>query len=131
MQAHHRKSFRHAVDLGCQIVRERDFRLVATCALDLSTDGLLAATDLPVLTGEALVVSFRAPRSSRWIDAEAVVTRVDHGRRPGERGRRLGIAFHGLGQEERHHLFQALRMLPPASARQSEGARRDEGARAH
>ncbi|MFT3773239.1 MAG: PilZ domain-containing protein [Minicystis sp.] len=117
MPTPHRRAFRHAVDLSCSIVRERDFRLVADRAVDLSTDGMLVATDLPVLTGEPVIVSFRAPRSSRWIDAEAVVARVVHGRRPGERGRRLGLAFRDLGDEARHLLFRALRTLPPASPR--------------
>lgn len=117
MPVHHRKAFRHAVDLRCRIVRERDFRFVAERAVDLSTDGMLVVTNEQVLTGEPLIVSFRAPRGSRWIDAEAVVARVIHGRRPGERGRRLGLAFHGLDHEARHALFQSLRTLPPASSR--------------
>jgi hypothetical protein len=124
MPTHHRRAFRHAVDLRCQVVRERDFRLVSDRAVDLSTDGLLATTDLPVLTGEPVLVSFRVPRSARWIDAEAIVTRVEHGRRPGDRGRRLGLAFRHLDGDARVHLFQQLRALPPASAREREHARR-------
>ena len=124
MSKPHRRAFRHAVDLGCSIVRERDFRLVADRAVDLSTDGMLVATDHPVLTGEPVIVSFRVPRSSRWIDAEAVVTRVVHGRRPGDRGRRLGLAFRGLDDDARHLLFQQLRALPPASLRTASRARR-------
>jgi len=117
MPTHHRRAFRHAVELTCAVVRERDFRLVARGCVDLSTEGMLVRADLPVLTGEPLLVSFLAPRSSRWIDAEAVVARVVHGRRPGDRGRRLGLAFQGLDREARHALFHALRALPPASAR--------------
>jgi PilZ domain len=121
MPTHHRRAFRHAVALSCQIVRERDFRLVADVALDLSTDGMLVATELPVLTGEELLVSFRAPRGARWVDAQAVVTRVVHGRRPGERGRRLGIAFEGLGDEVRHLLFRQLSGLPPVTRGSARG----------
>jgi hypothetical protein len=113
----HRRAFRHAVALPCQIVRERDFRLVADVALDLSTDGMLVPTDLAVLTGEPLLVSFRAPRSRRWLDAEAVVARVVHGRRPGDQGRRLGLSFHGLDAEARQLLFRQLRDQPPAGPR--------------
>jgi c-di-GMP-binding flagellar brake protein YcgR len=111
----HRRAFRHAVDLRCQIVRQRDFRLVAERAVDLSTDGMLVRADRAVLTGEPVLVSFRVPRSTRWIDAEATVVRVSHGRRPGEGERRLGLVFQGLDHEERHHLFQQLRVLPPSS----------------
>jgi len=110
-----RRAFRHAVDLRCQIVRRRDFRLVAERAVDLSTDGMLVHAALPVLTGEPVLVSFQVPRSSRWIDADALVARVSHGRRAGEGDRRLGIVFQGLEHDERHHLFQQLRLLPAAS----------------
>ncbi|APR76509.1 Hypothetical protein A7982_01856 [Minicystis rosea] len=120
----HRRAFRHAVDLGCSIVRERDFRLVADRAVDLSTDGMLVDTHHRVLTGEPVIVSFRVPRSTRWVDAEAVVTRVVHGRRPGDQGRRLGLAFRGLDDETRHLIFQQLRALPAASSRSAMRTRR-------
>jgi hypothetical protein len=109
----HRHSFRREVLLSCQVVRERDFRLIAALALDLSTEGMLVATRARVLTGEELLVSFRAPRFGAWIDAEAVVARVIHGRRPADRGRCLGLSFHGLSDRSRTALFRALRGLPP------------------
>jgi hypothetical protein len=115
MPTPHRRAFRHAVDLRCQIVRARDFRLVAERAVDLSTDGMLVRAEVPVLTGEPVLVSFQVPRSSRWVDADALVARVSHGRRPGEKGRQLGLVFQGLGHEDRHLLFQQLRTLPPTS----------------
>ncbi len=115
MPIHHRRAFRHAVTLPCQIVRERDFRLVADVALDLSTEGMRVPTGLRVLTGEPLLVSFQAPRSRRWIDTAAVVTRVVHGRRPGDLRRALGVSFQGLDREARQLLFGQLRDLPPAS----------------
>jgi hypothetical protein len=115
MKTHHRRAFRHAVRLSCQIVRERDFRLVSDLAVDLSTAGMLVSTELPVLTGEPLLVSFRLPHARRWLDAQAVVARVVHGRRPGDDGRCLGLTFHGLDEETRQALFHGLRSLPPAS----------------
>ena len=111
-----RRAFRREVLLTCQVVRERDFRLVADLALDLSTAGMLVATDQTVLTGEPLLVSFRPPRSRRWLDVSATVTRVIHGRRPSDRGRCLGIAFDGLGDHERRLLFRHLRGLPAPEA---------------
>src|SRR5262249_18408044 len=106
-----RRTFRRALLLPCQVVRERDFRLVADQLLDVSTGGLLARTRLPVLTGEDVIVSFRGPRTNTWIDAEATVARVVHGRRPGARGRCIGVEFHSLSEELTRRLFHELRGL--------------------
>lgn len=115
-----RRAFRREVLLSCQVVRERDFHLVSRLALDLSTGGMLVSTDLRVLTGEPLLVSFRPPRSDKWLDVSATVARVVHGRRPGDRGRCLGISFDGLDKAEERLLFQHLRGLPaPEPSRMS------------
>jgi c-di-GMP-binding flagellar brake protein YcgR len=109
----HRRAFRREVLLSCQVVRERDFRLVSELALDLSTDGMLVSTRERVLTGEELLVSFRAPRLGQWIDAFATVMRVIHGRRPTDRGRCLGLTFHAIDEASKNAVFRALRGLPP------------------
>jgi c-di-GMP-binding flagellar brake protein YcgR len=108
-----RRAFRREVLLSCQVVRERDFRLVADLALDLSTEGMLVSTEQRVLTGEELLVSFRPPRSDRWLDVQATVARVVHGRRPSDSGRCLGLAFHAVDSASRRVLFNHLRGLPP------------------
>jgi hypothetical protein len=108
-----RRAFRRRVLFHCQVVREHDFRRVATMGVDLSTDGMLVMTHDRVLTGDELIVSFRAPRSMTWFDSEATVARVIHGRRPGDGGRALGIAFHGREQRWHEELFAFLRGLPP------------------
>jgi hypothetical protein len=108
-----RHAFRRRVLFHCQVVREHDFRRVASMGVDLSTDGMLVMTHDRVLTGEELIVSFRAPRSSAWFDTEATVARVIHGRRPGDGGRALGIAFQGRPPKWRQELFAFLRGLPP------------------
>jgi hypothetical protein len=108
-----RRAFRREVILRCQVVRERDFRLVSDLALDLSTMGMLVSTEHRVLTGEELLVSFRPPRSSQWLDVTATVARVIHGRRPSDRGRCLGIAFNGMDSAAQRVLFHHLRGLPP------------------
>jgi hypothetical protein len=75
-------------------VRERDFRVVARQVLDLSPAGMLVVAERPVLTGELVVLTLRVPMVSlAWFDAEAVVARVVHGRRPEDRGRALGLSF--------------------------------------
>jgi len=112
----HRRAFRHEVHLACQVVRVRDFRLIGDTAVDLSTRGMRLLTRKRVLTGEELLVSFRVPRSNRWVDTDATVVRVVHGRRPGEQGRSLGLSFHGIDEGTQRRLFEALRFSPPAGA---------------
>jgi hypothetical protein len=111
-----RTSFRRFVSIDCQVVRERDFRLVGDVAIDLSTKGMLVRARSPVLTGEELLVAFRPPRCNCWIDAQATVARVLHGRRPGDTGLAFGIEFHGLAREFEDLLFEKLRGMaaPPA-----------------
>lgn len=110
-----RHAFRRFVRLDCQIVREHDFVSLSDLALDLSTDGMLVRTTSRVLTGEEIVFAFRPPRSNRWIDGVATVARVVHGRRPGDRGRALGLQFSGLARRDTEHLWECLRGLPPPS----------------
>jgi hypothetical protein len=112
----HLRAFRRQVLLDCQVVRERDFRLVSSLAFDLSTDGALVLTGDRVLTGEPLLVSFRPPNGGAWLDLEATVARVIHGRRDGDRGRCLGLSFHSVGESDYYRLFEGIRGLPPASS---------------
>ncbi|HMA95304.1 MAG TPA: PilZ domain-containing protein [Polyangiaceae bacterium] len=117
-----RKS-RHLLRLPCQVVRERDFRLIADRVDNLSTTGLLVSPAEAVLTGERLLVSFRLPREGVWVDAEARVTRVIHGRRPGEVQRALGLEFEAVAEESRAAIGRELSKVPPAPPGR---ARRDE-----
>jgi hypothetical protein len=105
---------RHTVRIGCQVVRERDFNLVADSMVNLSMSGLLVTPADPALTGERLIVSFCLPNSNRWVDAEATVTRVLHGRRPGEYSRALALEFEDLSFSSEIMLASDLRGLPPA-----------------
>jgi hypothetical protein len=89
--------------------------------VDLSASGALVGPADPALTGERLIVSFRIPRSSLWIDAEATVSRVVHGRRPGEFSRSLAIEFEALDSLSRFMLEEALRVVPPAPPKSSPG----------
>jgi len=104
-------------------VRERDFRLLADRTVDLSATGALVGPADPALTGERILVSFRIPRSSVWIDAEATVTRVVHGRRPGEFTRSLALEFDDLETLQRFTLKDALRSVPPAPPKSAPGRR--------
>ena len=83
-----RRPSRRTLRAPCQVVRERDFRLVADRIENLSPSGMLVGPADPVLTGERLIVSFCLPGYGVWIDTEATVSRVVHGRRKGEHRRR-------------------------------------------
>lgn len=89
-----RTTARRDIELVCQAVRERDFKLVADRILDVSIEGALLSLRVPVITGESLIVSFQIP--GMWIDVEATVARVVHGRRPEDDGPAVGIVFDGV-----------------------------------
>jgi PilZ domain len=108
------RSVRHTVDIPCQIVRERDFRLVGDRIVNLSNTGMLVTPADPVLTGERLIASFRVPGSNYWIDVEATVSRVVHGRRPGEHSRAIALEFDGLDALSKLVLECALLRVPCA-----------------
>jgi hypothetical protein len=114
---------RRSVQTRCEVVREHDFKLVGTRVLDLSTRGLLLETDLRILTGEDLFVSFKSPTSDRWYDCTGTVARVVHGRRRRDVRRAVGVAFDRLHVLDELLLCEELRNAPttrrhlPANAR--------------
>ena len=122
-----RGALRHAVHVSCQVVRERDFRLVGDCIVDLSTTGVLVTPADPLLTGERVIVSFRLPSSAFWIDVEATVARVAHGRRPGEHSRAIALEFDTLPGLTELVLASALQRLPPTAPRSRPGRRSTPG----
>jgi hypothetical protein len=113
VHARQRRVIRRAIRVDCQVVRERDFRLIADCGVDVSPTGMLVKTDETALTGEPLLISFRLPRTERWFDTEGTIVRVVHGRRPGDRGRCLGLEFETLDADAKWLLARALRDVPP------------------
>lgn len=118
-----RRAIRRCVRLACQVVRERDFRLVADRIVNLSATGLVVSPADPALTGERLIVSFQIPHSGQWIDAEAVVARVVHGRRPGEHARALALELEDVEEIPKLLLGRALGRCPPAPPGQRAGRR--------
>jgi hypothetical protein len=111
--AHQRRALRRSARVDCQVVRERDFKLIGTRGVDLSPLGMLVMAQEPVLTGEPVIVAFRLPCSAWWFDAAATVARVVHGRRPGDLGRCFGVAFEELEPDAQMFLRRALRGVPP------------------
>lgn len=104
---------RHCVQSTCQVVSERDFRLVADRIENLSSWGMLVSPADPIKTGERVYVSFQLPGTTEWFDAQAVVTRVLHGRRPGETTRKLGLEFVDLSPHDRYRLRKTISRVPP------------------
>lgn len=112
-----RRPARRTAKLSCQVVRERDFSLVADRVVNLSPWGALVGPADPVLTGEPVIVSFAAP-GGKWIDAEATVARVSHGRRRNEDVRRLGLRFEKLDASSSRALKELLKaclVSPPGT----------------
>lgn len=108
-----RRATRRSVLVDCQVVRERGFELVGERAVDLSMHGMLLCSKRSAAVGEELIVTFRVPGTRAWIDTIGVVTRVIHGRRNGDRGPALGIAFGALSADEERLLRGALQVFPP------------------
>lgn len=115
-----RREIRRAVVLTCQIVRERDFRLVSERALDVSPDGMLVATDVDLEPGENVFVSFKTTDLGLWFDSEARVARIVQGRRPGDKGKAVGIRFATLPSVKRLILRGHLRRVPPPVPRRKQ-----------
>ena len=126
-RASRRISTRRGVTLPCQAVRERDFKLIADRTLDISVDGLLIPLqhDEQVMTGETLIISFPIP--GMWVDAEASVTRVVHGRRPGDEGPACGVLFDVISPSARAALAGFLHGKPPPLPRRGPLARLRRG----
>ena len=119
----HFRSTRHSVRLECQVVRERDFQLIADRIVNLSATGLVVSPADPALTGERLIVSFKIPHSGYWVDAEAIVARVVHGRRPGEYTRGLALELENVEEISQMILSRALGRCPPAPPGHRSGRR--------
>lgn len=125
MRPSRRLSMRRDVRLACQAVAEREFELIAESTLDVSVDGVLLPVTKPIAIGEPLIVSFQIPGA--WIDAEAVVTRVIQGRRPGDDGMAIGAMFEKLSASSRAALAGYLHGRPPPLPRRGPLARLRRG----
>jgi hypothetical protein len=113
-----RESRRHYV-LPCRVVRERDFELIGASSLDMSADGMLVMAMRTAAIGEHVTVSFKATELGLWFDADAVVTRIVHGRRPGDRGQCIALRFARMDPVKRFILRGHLRrMTPPLPQRE-------------
>jgi hypothetical protein len=108
-----RRATRRSVLVDCQVVRERGFELLGERAFDLSMHGMLLYSTRNAEIGEELIVTFRVPGTRTWIDTFATVVRIVRGRRQGDRGPALGLAFGQLTADEQRLLRAALMPFPP------------------
>ncbi|HMI88411.1 MAG TPA: PilZ domain-containing protein, partial [Polyangiaceae bacterium] len=125
-----RKALRYAVRIPCQVVRERDFRLISDAVLDVSVSGMVVTAahwvfGQSILTGDRLIVSFQLPNGHFWVDAEATVTRVARGRRRGENAPALALEFDPLPLFVRQRMRGSLRRSPPPPPQPRPGRRRN------
>ena len=108
-----RALLRRSVEIPCEVVRARDYAVVARSVVDVSARGMLVESDTPVLTGEDLLVLFRSPWGD-WYDCDATVARILHGRRRWDDMRGIGIAFERLDPWREIMLCESLRKAPAA-----------------
>lgn len=110
-QRRHEK--RRHVDIGCEAVRDADFRRVGERILDLSKEGAFLRTYRELALGDEVLVSFKAPRSRTWIDARGIVVRKIRGVRREDRGEGVGLFFLPLERVQEAVLEGALSRMPP------------------
>jgi hypothetical protein len=108
-----RSEIRRAIRIGCRVMESRRFSLVADRTVDLSPEGMLVRSVAGLEVGDEVVVSFRATDFGIWFDSIASVTRILHGRRPGDAGRCFGLRFLTLPAVHRLILRGHLRHVPP------------------
>jgi hypothetical protein len=108
---------RRAVDLECGVLSDAWHDEAALPATDLSPFGMWLATDLPLATGDAVVLSFKPPRWPAWgspVVVLAEVVRVGMPRRRGDRGAAgMGLRFVDLDPDHAARMAECLRGLPP------------------
>ncbi len=113
-----RRAIRRAIQIDCQVVRERDFKIVGERTVDLSTDGMLVPTELDVEPGEELFVSFQLMFGIQ-VDVGGKIARLIRGLRTDDQGPCVGVKFDGLDPVTRHIMRGSLRKVPPPLPRRS------------
>jgi hypothetical protein len=97
--------------MPCQVVRERDFKLVATSVMNVSESGLLVDADVPVKFGEKIVVTFYSAAVKDWIDASGTVTRVSYGPKWMARKQAFGLTFDTIDEGSRRNIRRSMAAL--------------------
>ena len=108
---------RYGVHVDCQVVRDRDFRVIGRGSLDLSLTGMLVSCNYSAELGDEVIVSFQTPQRREFVDAVAVVTRLIAGRRPGDLGLAMGLTFTSIDDASFAALKRALTNVPTIRSR--------------
>jgi hypothetical protein len=108
-----RHTARHNVHLPCRLISLSDFRILGERTLDVSTRGAQVSCEQHVRVGTDVLLSFALPHSDRWIDAEAVVTRVMHARRLFDGIRSVGLSFVNFDRLSSVMLASKVGHVPP------------------
>ena len=128
-----RRADRVRVEIGCQAVTEEDFALLGETIVDLSGSGcLLRAEGICADVGERLIVSFKPPHSSIWIDAEATIVRLLNGKDP--RAPAFALSLEGLNGFEQEVLKGAIKRVrrpDPQTRRRRQRIERLRGRRSY
>jgi len=114
-----RSAVRFGVHVDCQVVRERDFRLIGRGSLDLSLTGMLVQCNYSAEIGDEVIVSFQTPGRREYVDAVALVTRLIAGRRQGDLGLAAGLTFTSIDDASFAALKRALTDVPTARGRRA------------
>ncbi len=107
---------RFGVHIACQVVRERDFRVIGRGTLDVSLTGMLVQCTYDAEIGDEVIVSFKTGRDE-YVDAVGIVTRRMEGRRRGDLGMTMGITFTSLDDESLRALARMLELAPVVTKR--------------
>lgn len=114
-----RSAVRFGVHVDCQVVRERDFRVIGRGSLDLSLTGMLVQCNYSAEIGDEVIVSFQTPGLREYVDAVALVTRLIAGRRQGDLGLAAGLTFTSIDDASFAALKRALTAVPTARGRRA------------
>lgn len=108
-----RKIVRRALRTECHAVAEDGFRYLGERTLDLSQGGVLLRSDQEAEVGETVLLALKVPGGRSWIDAEARIARIVHGKRAGDAGRAYGLRFETMAPLDRAILAGSLEGKPP------------------
>lgn len=114
-----RSSVRYGVHVDCQVVRDRDFKVIGRGSLDVSLTGMLVQCNYSAELGDEVIVSFQTPGLREYVDAVAIVTRLIAGRRQGDLGLAMGLTFTSIDDESFAALKRALQDMPTARGRRT------------
>lgn len=104
---HSRRLVRRGIEIGCELYSERGGSRRER-VLDLSHEGARVSTDVPLLCGEEVLLSFVVPGALD--DRVSTVCKVAH---TAQKDRAVGLSFLDLSTTNRGDIQRRLRGVPP------------------